>query len=314
MKGARELADFGMRSVGLLVDLTELGQLFRSSHPPVVRYSGSMRIVICMLMFALPLAGQTVAMAGQEAQQGVADARRLYNEGRYDEAIAAANATWQASRSHAAAVVLARSRLEKFRAGGRESDLEAAHDSLQRIDPRSLSAMERAEWELGIAAELYLRDDFGPAAEILDRLLREDTVMGTDRDRLVDWWASAVDRTAHGLSRRDRVRLYDQLTQRLDVELARHSTSTAATYWLVAATRGAGDVQRAWNLAVAGWIRAGHANAGLRTDLDRLVLQGVIPDLAVSRARRAPTDGVAIELMAQLADEWESVKARWASR
>jgi hypothetical protein len=73
-------------------------------------------------------------------------------------------------------------------------------------------------------------------------------------------------------------------------------------------------VQRAWNLAVAGWIRAGHANATLRTDLDRLVLQGVIPDLAVSRAGRSPTDGVTIELMAQLADDWESVKARWASR
>ena len=308
------MADFGIRSTGSLVDLTQVGQFVRSAHPPVVRYSGTMRIVVCMLMSALLLAGQTVAMAGERGQDELADARRLYNDGRYGEAIAAANAIWQASRSDAAAVVLARSRLEQFRAGGRESDLEAAHDALQRVDPRTLSAVERAEWELGVGAELYLRDDFGPASEILERLLREDTVTGVDRDRLVDWWASAVDRTTDGLSRRDRVRLYERLTQRLEVELAQNPTSTAATYWLVAAARGADDVQRAWNLAVAGWIRAGHANTALRTDLDRLVLQGVIPDLAVSRAERSHADPSTIDEMARLADDWESVKARWASR
>ncbi len=311
MRRARVHAAFRGENIGSEVDLTQLGQLFRSAYWPFVRYSGAMRAVTCVVMSALFVGGQAAVAVGQDE---VADARRVYNEGRFDAAIAAANTIWQLSRSDASAVVLARSRLERFRADGQASELEAAHDILQRIDPRSLSPMERTEWELGIAAELYLRDEFGPAAEILDRLLREDSGTGTDRDRLVDWWASAVDHTAHGHSRSDRVGLYERLTDRLDVELARHPTSAAAAYWLVAATRGAGDLQRAWNLAVAGWIRAGSTNAALRTDLDRLVLQGVIPDLAVSRTALSHVDVVTIGVMAQLADDWESVKARWASR
>ena len=311
MTRARVRAAFRGQNVGAPVDLTQVGQFFRSAYLPVVRYSGAMRAIICVVMSALVIAGQAEVAAGQDE---VADARRLYNEGQFDEAIAAAQTLWELSRSDASAVVLARSRLERFRVGGQPSELEAAHDLLQRIDPRSLSPMERTEWELGIAAELYLRDEFGPATEILDRLVRADTVTGAGRDRLVDWWASAVDHSAHGHRRDDRVRLYERLTERLDVVLARYPTSAAASYWLVAATRGGGDLQRAWNLAVAGWIRAGSTNAALRTDLDRLVLQGVVPDLAVSRTARPHTDGVTIDVMAKLADDWESVKARWASR
>ena len=270
-----------------------------------------MRAISCVVISALFIAGQADVVVGQDE---IVEARRLYNQGRFDEAFDTAQTVWQLSRSEASAVVLARSRLERFRADGQSAELEAAHDLLQRVDPRLLSPMERTEWELGIAAELYLRDEFGPAAEILDRLLREDTVTGADQDRLVDWWASAVDHTAHGRRLSERVRLYERLADRLDVVLARHPTSAAATYWLVAATRGAGDLQRAWNLGVAGWIRAGSNNTALRTDLDRLVLQGVVPDLAVSRTSRPHADAVTIDVMAQLADEWESVKARWASR
>ena len=50
---------------------------------------------------------------------------------------------------------------------------------------------------------------------------------------------------------------------------------------MVVALRGAGDPIGAWDAAIAGWVRArlaGDARASLRADLDKLVLQGIIPD------------------------------------
>jgi len=247
------------------------------------------------------------------AQDGVEEARRLYNAGRFDEAIAEARSVSQESQADAAAVILARARLERFRLAGDRSDLDSARTLLRDLGTRELSATERVDWELGVATTLYLQGDFGPAAEILDRLLRADLVGTDDRDRLVDWWASAIDQTAHGLDLEQRTDIYRRVLDRLESERARNPESSATIYWLVAAARGAGDVERAWALGVAGWIVAGAANGVLRTDLDRLVLQGVIPDLAAWRTDRPHNDDITIWTMAQLAADWESMKSGWNS-
>jgi hypothetical protein len=85
--------------------------------------------------------------------------------------------------------------------------------------------------------------------------------------------------------------------------------SAAAAYWLAAALRGAGDAMDAWHAATAGWVRArlaGARSATLRADLDKLVLQGIIPD----RVRTLnPADREAAEL--QLRADWELIKERW---
>jgi hypothetical protein len=245
------------------------------------------------------------------AQDLVVSARERYNEKKYDDAIELAGQAWRETRSTGASLVLARSRLERFRLGGDASDLDAARDLLRVTDPRTLSVPERSEWELGLAASLYLHGTYGPASEILDRLLREGVIAGADRERLVDWWASAVDRAGHQLDLEQRTRAYDRLAQRLESELARNPASSAATYWLIEAVRGTGDLQRAWNLGVAGWVRAGSGNTGLRDDIDRLLLQGVIPDLAVSRTELPVDSPDTIAAMAQLALEWEAIKAQW---
>ena len=78
---------------------------------------------------------------------------------------------------------------------------------------------------------------------------------------------------------------------RLERELGQHPDSAAAAYWMVAAARGAGDPARAWNLAMAGWVRAGRGAVTLRADLDRLVLQGCDPgsgDFPQQRLARFP--------------------------
>jgi hypothetical protein len=92
-------------------------------------------------------------------------------------------------------------------------------------------------------------------------------------------------------------------------ELARNPGSAAAAYWLTVAMRGMGDARGAWDAAIAGWVRArlaGARSATLRADLDKLVLEGIIPDrvreLAADRQAQAESD---------LRGEWAVVKERW---
>ena len=248
--------------------------------------------------------------------QNVADARDRYNDGQFDDAIATASAVWQETGSDAAAVVLARAKLERFRALEEPSDLNEARVLLRAVDPSKLSHTEQVEWEIGVASTLYLQGLYGPASELLDRLLRQPGLTQGNRDRLLDWWASAVDRVAQEQPLDRRVRTYERLTERLETALGQDAALTAGTYWLVVAARGAGELQRAWDLGVAGWVRAPRTGSGsetLRSDLDRLMLQGIIPDLAVSHTGRARDDNLTIARMAELAGEWEVLKTAWAT-
>ena len=100
----------------------------------------------------------------------------------------------------------------------------------------------------------------------------------------MDWWATSVDRHAQ-VTPLHRIELYERIVNRMDAELRAHPGSTAAAYWLPAAARSMGDLDRAWTSAIAGWLRArvtGGHGAALRADLDRLVQTAIIPE----RARR----------------------------
>jgi hypothetical protein len=92
-------------------------------------------------------------------------------------------------------------------------------------------------------------------------------------------------------------------------ELARDAGSAAAGYWEVAAMRGLGRPLAAWDAAVAAWSRArlaGARAAALRADVDKLVVEGIIPD----RVRTLPpVERAGAEL--QLRADWELVKERW---
>jgi hypothetical protein len=98
----------------------------------------------------------------------------------------------------------------------------------------------------------------------------------------------------------------------MEEELRRDPGSAVAAYWLAAASRGAGDLQRAWDAAVAGWIRAGLSGEQaerLRDDLDRLVRQALIPE----RARQFTTPNDVQRTLAALDAEWEALKEAWAA-
>jgi tetratricopeptide (TPR) repeat protein len=243
------------------------------------------------------------------APDALAIARRLYNLGQYDRALeaareAAANPTTAAS----ARLVIGRINLERYRTSNQSADLEDAHAALKAIDPQTLDPRERVELQVGLAELLYVDEHFGAAAELFDPVLEASSALGPNaHERVLDWWATALDRQAQSSS--DRAPLYERIVARMEQELRRDPTSAPAAYWLAAASRGAGDLDRAWAAASAGWIRAVAARdrgVTLRVDLDRLVTQAIIPD----RAARSPVRDRR-QATAALIAEWESFKKSW---
>ena len=100
-------------------------------------------------------------------------------------------------------------------------------------------------------------------------------------------------------------------------EIAEYPGSTAAGYWLAAAARASGDIERAWHAALAGWLRATLADdrgAALRADLDRLVNQAIIPERVAKLAKTDPSargDSLK-DAQAAMVAEWEAFKKAWS--
>jgi tetratricopeptide (TPR) repeat protein len=249
--------------------------------------------------------------AAQPSGADLARARSLYNQRQFDEAITAATAAHQVPEvADSAAIVLARAYLERYRERADPADLSAAREALGTIRAAQLELRDQVELLLALGQALYLEDDFGAAAEMFESGL--ERAAETERalaEAMLEWWGSATERLAGSLSRGYRLAVFTHLAERMRQELGHYPTSAAAAYWTVAALRGAGEPERAWDAAVAAWVRArllGDRAASLRNDLDRLVVQGIIPD----RVRHLPKDAQS-PAESQLKADWELVKAKW---
>ena len=259
----------------------------------------------------LVLVAVAAAAPAADERDALARARGAYNQARFDEAIADARLALEVpADAHAARLVLARALLERYRERAEPGDLSEGRDMLRAIDADRLSAPDRAELVVGLGQWLFFTDRFGAAAELFASALADPALDGDGRDRLLDWWASAIDRQAQS-GTAARTALYARILERMDRELAEEPASVAASYWVVAAARALGDFERAWQAALAGWVRAtllGDAGEALRADLDRLVLTAVIPD----RARAAAgTRGSQREAADTMVTEWERFKVEW---
>ncbi len=252
-------------------------------------------------------------------------ARQLYNQDQFDAAImAAGQAAGQASQAgqagqaagvaDAAALIAARARLERFRRGGDQADFDAARATLRSLDPAHLSPRDRVELIIGLGVSLYLEDRTGAAAEQFEIGLSQVSMLGPDsREPILDWWACALDRDAQQLRPSERRRLYSRILVRMEDELRRDNGSVVASYWLAAAARGVGDVERAWNAAIAAWVRAPSSapwGVALRADLDRLVTEAIIPE----RARRVAPEGQFQETLDAMSADWSALKEKWTAR
>lgn len=240
------------------------------------------------------------------ADDPLARARLLYNQGQFEAAInAAEQARLAPARADAADLVAARAYLERFRASAAPDDLVNARDRLRRIDPQKFVARDRDEYVVGLGEALFFEGAYGASADVLDTIVRtHELLTGDARERVLDWWASALDREARPRAEMERQGIYQRIRARMDDELATHPGSGAAAYWLAAAARSQGDLQAAWDAAMAGWVRApltADKGVALRADLDRLVLLALVPDRAKAIAQTPES----------LRQQWESFKQRW---
>ena len=285
------------------------------------------------VLLAQPLHAQQ--KAGAQEPDPLVRARALYNQSDFDGAIVLAiKARARPGSPDAADLVLARAYLERYRRTSDRADLVAARESLKQIRSERLVARDRTDFCLGLGEALFLEGYFGAAAELF-----EDALAGTDppspvpaaadatppaspassilltgraRERVLDWWATALDREAQARLSIDRDELYARIRSACPARAG--EVPGIGGCRLLAARR----QPRAWASSnargtrpLSGWVRsalAGEAGAGLRADLDRLVLQAIIPERVRTQAEGdLDRERIAAEMRAA----WEAVKKDW---
>ena len=256
---------------------------------------GSMRVFVLSWLVLFPAS----ALA---ADDPLTRARQLYNQRQFQEAVNAAEQARQfPAHADLADLVAARAYLERFRESAASDDLANARDRLSRIDPAKFPPRERAEY----IEALFFDDSFGAAAAVFDSVLLSGESMSSEaRERVLDWWATSVDREAKPRPDIDRHEIYQRIRTRMRDEIATRPANGTAVYWLAASAQAQGDQQAAWDAAQAGWVRApltADRGAALRADLDRLVVMAIVPDRA--RVLGQPADS--------LRAQWEQFKDRW---
>ena len=241
----------------------------------------------------------------------LAKARTFYNQRQFDAAIeAAAVAQKVPSTVDAATVVLARAHLERYRERANPEDLSAARTALGTVRVSNLDSRDNVDFLMALGEALYFEDDYGAAATLFESGIEAAISEGrSTAESMLEWWGSAMERHADGLEREPRMAAFARLRDRMSREQSRNPGSAAAAYWFVVGTRGGGEPIEAWEAAIAGWVRArlaGPYSAKLRADLDKLVLEGIIPDRVrnVAPDRRMQTES-------DLKGEWAVVKERW---
>jgi hypothetical protein len=259
---------------------------------------------------AVALVAVTASAAGP--RDVLSRARQLYNSAEYDAAIeAAGHVGGPPEVSNAARLVLARAYLERFRRDADDADREAAREALKQVRPADLPVDDRVELVIALGESLYFDDQAGAAAEQFELALAHvDRRQTARRERLLDWWATALDRQAQASSDGVARALQTRIVRRMEEELRNDAGATVASYWLAAAARGSGDIERAWDAAIAGWVRVsqlGQRGAAARTELDTLVTQAIIPDRARVIAPNSP-DSVAASMRSQ----WDALKKAWS--
>jgi hypothetical protein len=267
---------------------------------------------------ALMLVALAAPAAAQQAAVVVADplapARTHYNEGRFEDAIQAAQAV-QGTVGAPATLIIGRAGLERFRTTADPAQLTAARTALSHVDAQRLSPRDRLDLVVGLGEALFFDEHYHAAADLFESILEDVTALGpAPRDQLLDWWATAVDRHVRGLAPEKRAEAFDRLVARMEGELRKDPTSAAAAYWVAAASFARGNVDRAWEAAVAGWVRGiltVDRGMALRPDLDRLVRDAIIPE-RVRRVAASASNGEVQATEASMLAEWALIKDQWA--
>jgi hypothetical protein len=285
----------------MTANLNQVNEI-RSSPP-----CGTIRPMRRAVWAAVFLVCAGASAQGQDAPDPLTQARILYNEGQFEAAVSAAErARLTPELTDRADLIAARAYLERYRETVKIDDLAGARERLRRLDPKAFDPRERAEFVVGLGETLYFDESYGAAAELLESVLESgtDALPEEARERVLDWWAIAIDREAWTQSFTDQQTSYQRMRDRMRAELTVRPGSATAGYWAAAAARSQGDLQGAWDAAEAGWVRATLAEdrgAALRKALDELMLKAIVPERA--RALALPVDDVM--------RRWGQFKERW---
>jgi hypothetical protein len=267
--------------------------------------------VFIIVVLAAPAAAQPASVVVADP---LAPARAHYNDGRFEDAIQAAKAV-EPTVGAPATLIIGRAGLERFRTTADPAQLVAARTALSQVDALRLSPRDRLDLVVGLGEALFFDEHYHAAADLFESILDDVAALGPGpRDQLLDWWATAVDRHVRGLAPEKRAEAFDRLVARMEDELRRDPTSAAAAYWVAAASFARGNVDRAWDAAVAGWVRgilSVDRGMTLRPDLDRLVRDAIIPERLRRLQATAPNGEVQATEASMLA-EWTLVKEQWA--
>jgi hypothetical protein len=174
-----------------------------------------------------------------------------------------------------------------------------------------LSGEDRTDLALGLALGLFMSGEFRASAALFDEVLHEPgRAAAPYQSSVLDWWAAALSRHAQTLPPDSREPIFAGMTARLREAWASEPGSSVAAYWLSVALHGLGHLDRAWNVAVASWVRAplSTQTKDLRDELDRFVTTVLIPD----RARHMATPSEpASQFESSLGVEWSELKEQW---
>jgi hypothetical protein len=250
----------------------------------------------------------TTAVFAADSRDPLDRARALYNQRHFEAAVNAADeARKLPQQANGADLIAARAYLERFRESSSPDDLLHARERLRGISPDKFSPRERIEFIVGLGETLYFEGSSGAAAAVFESVLVSGGDLADDaRERVLDWWASALDQDARPRPEIERQTVYQRVRDRMVLELAANPASGTAPYWAAAAARGQGDLQAAWDAAQAAWVRAPLTHdhgAALRHDLDVLVQKAIVPERA--RVLGRPPDS--------LMTEWDAFKVMWTS-
>jgi hypothetical protein len=264
-----------------------------------------------LVAITLTLAPQVAGGRVPTPTEALAMARQAYNAGRWDDALGwLAHARRLEPVASSAELVFARVTLERFRIDGDVEAVALARLAVRAIDPAQLTDGERQELRLATGGLLFAEEQFGVAAEVFEGVLAEGPP-ASDRERIFEWWAASLDRHAQLAPDGERQRWYRRLLEGVNAERRAGARTPTVVYWHAASLRGVDDLDRAWSVAVSGWIEAAQLEAvrrdSLRADLDRLIREAIVPERA--RLALPPADPAAVR--ASLVEQWEALKSRW---
>ena len=158
-----------------------------------------------------------------------------------------------AAAADEASLILGRAHLERFRDGRRDGP--GGRPGRRSCASIRQSCRHATAWS---SSSVWARRCISTASSAprrscsIRRLSPPGRIESAGRDGLLDWWADSLERYAATGPTREGV--YVRMLRRMEEETQRDTRSLSASYWLVVAAHGVGDLDRAWDVAIAAWV------------------------------------------------------------